>query len=159
MLIGTASQHFCKKEQIRIRDGDEWARGIEGVSASYETIRHNIHGYELLGFLSGPYSVFILLIFDTDISMPIMDGMEATREIRKLERAQEKKPAIIIALTGLGSADSQREAFSNGINVFLTKPVRFKDLRKILEEWTPDAAAGGTSNTSGKDRSNRSVAR
>jgi len=70
--------------------------------------------------------------------MPIMDGMEATRAIRNLERDRRQKPAMIIALTGLGSATSQEEAFSNGINLFLTKPVRFKDLRKILNDWAAD---------------------
>ncbi|KAH8882108.1 CheY-like protein [Thozetella sp. PMI_491] len=73
-----------------------------------------------------------------DISMPVMDGMEATREIRKLEHERRQKPALIIALTGLGSAASQQEAFSSGINLFLTKPVRFNDLRKILNDWIPD---------------------
>ncbi len=72
------------------------------------------------------------------MSMPVMDGMEATREIRKLERDRRQKPAMIIALTGLGSATSQQEAFSNGVNLFLTKPVSFSDLRKILNDWTPD---------------------
>ena len=70
--------------------------------------------------------------------MPVMDGMEATREIRKLERDRRQKPAMIIALTGLGSAASQQEAFSNGVNFYLTKPVCFNDLRKILSDWTPD---------------------
>ena len=70
--------------------------------------------------------------------MPVMDGMKATREIRKLERQQRQKPAMIIALTGLGSAASQKEAFSSGVSRFLTKPVRFSDLRKILNDWAPD---------------------
>jgi CheY-like chemotaxis protein len=70
--------------------------------------------------------------------MPVMNGMEATRAIRKLERDRGQKPALIIALTGLGSATSQQEAFSNGINLFLTKPVRFNRLRKFLNDWTPD---------------------
>jgi len=70
--------------------------------------------------------------------MPVMDGMEATRAIRKLERERRQKPVMIIALTGLASARTQQEAFSNGINLFLTKPVRFNELRKILNDWTPD---------------------
>ncbi|KAK3382636.1 hypothetical protein B0T24DRAFT_519433 [Lasiosphaeria ovina] len=73
-----------------------------------------------------------------DISMPVMDGMAATREIRRLERSRRQKPALIIALTGLGSASSQQEAFVNGVNIFLTKPVRFNALRTILTQWTPD---------------------
>lgn len=70
--------------------------------------------------------------------MPVMDGIEATREIRRLERDRRQKPAMIIALTGLGSATSQQDAFSSGVNLYLTKPVRFSDLRDILSDWTPD---------------------
>jgi CheY-like chemotaxis protein len=70
--------------------------------------------------------------------MPVMNGIESTREIRKLERDRGQKPAMIIALTGLASANIRQEAFSNGINLFLTKPVRFNELRKILNDWTPD---------------------
>ncbi|KAL8366269.1 hypothetical protein RB595_004846 [Gaeumannomyces hyphopodioides] len=73
-----------------------------------------------------------------DVSMPVMDGIEATREIRRLERDRRQKPAMIIALTGLGSATSQQDAFSSGVNLYLTKPVRFSDLRDILSDWTPD---------------------
>ena len=67
-----------------------------------------------------------------------MNGIESTRGIRKLERERGQKPAMIIALTGLASANIRQEAFSNGINLFLTKPVRFNELRKILNDWTPD---------------------
>ena len=70
--------------------------------------------------------------------MPVMDGLEATREIRSMEHDRRQKPAMIIALTGLGSATSQQEAFSSGVNLYLTKPVRFSDLRGILSDWTPD---------------------
>ena len=86
-----------------------------------------------------------LLISPADITTPVMDGMEATREIRKLERVARPQRArvMIIALTGLGSATSRKEAFDNGIDMFLTKPARLKDLRKILEDWEPDALKGG----------------
>ena len=70
--------------------------------------------------------------------MPVMNGIESTREIRKLERDRGQKPAMIIALTGLASANIRQEAFSNGINLFLTKPVHFNELRKILNDWAPD---------------------
>jgi CheY-like chemotaxis protein len=70
--------------------------------------------------------------------MPVMNGMDSARSIRKLERERGQKPAIIIALTGLASADVRQEAFSIGINFFLTKPVSFNELRKFLSDWTPD---------------------
>ncbi|KAH0152847.1 hypothetical protein KCU67_g9706, partial [Aureobasidium melanogenum] len=67
-----------------------------------------------------------------DISMPVMDGFEASRQIRAFERQKGMKPVVIIALTGLGSSEAQHEAFVSGINLFLTKPVRLKELTRLL---------------------------
>ncbi|KZL63358.1 histidine kinase [Colletotrichum incanum] len=69
----------------------------------------------------------------TDVSMPFMDGFEATRQIRAYERLLDLKPAMIIALTGLASDDSQNEAFGSGMDLFLTKPVKLKELGSILK--------------------------
>jgi signal transduction histidine kinase/DNA-binding NarL/FixJ family response regulator len=67
-----------------------------------------------------------------DISMPVMDGFTATREIRAYEREMKLPPSKIVALTGLGSAASRQEAFASGTNLFLTKPVRLQEVRKLL---------------------------
>ena len=68
-----------------------------------------------------------------DISMPVMDGLAATRAIRSYERAKKVQPALIVALTGLASAENQQEAFSSGVDLFLTKPVKLKELSAILK--------------------------
>ncbi|KAF4783297.1 hsp90-like protein [Colletotrichum scovillei] len=68
-----------------------------------------------------------------DISMPVMDGFEATRRIRAIETKDSLSRCLIIALTGLASANAQQEAFASGIDLFLTKPVRLKELSRILE--------------------------
>ena len=70
--------------------------------------------------------------------MPVMNGMDSARAIRKMEGERGQKPAMIVALTGLASASARQEAFSSGINFFLTKPVSFNELRKFLNDWTPD---------------------
>lgn len=44
-------------------------------------------------------------------------------------------PALIIALTGFSSPKDQEMAFSAGVDVFMTKPVRFREVGKILEGW------------------------
>ncbi|BDD63420.1 hypothetical protein MAP00_008311 [Monascus purpureus] len=78
-----------------------------------------------------------------DISMPVMDGFEATRAIRSLEKERDCcSPAFIIALTGLSSSADQSEALASGIDLFLTKPVSFKEVSRLLKEW---AVKRGTS--------------
>lgn len=75
--------------------------------------------------------------------MPIMDGFEASRQIRRAEndyRAQigtEKNSSprtIIAALTGLDSENAQKEAFGSGIDAFLIKPVKRPELQRILQQ-------------------------
>jgi CheY-like chemotaxis protein len=69
-----------------------------------------------------------------DISMPVMDGLESTRQIRKFEQTQNLKAAKVIALTGLASQQAQDEASASGVDAYLAKPVKFKELRKVLDE-------------------------
>jgi CheY-like chemotaxis protein len=64
--------------------------------------------------------------------MPVMDGLESSRGIRHFEHAHNLTPALIIALTGLASESTQREAFASGIDLFLTKPARLKELGDII---------------------------
>jgi CheY-like chemotaxis protein len=68
-----------------------------------------------------------------DINMPVMDGLEATRQIRAHEIRSNLPKVTIIALTGVADTDIQQEANSSGINLFLIKPVRLADLEVILK--------------------------
>jgi CheY-like chemotaxis protein len=84
------------------------------------------------------------LLMAPDISMPVMDGFEAARQIRHLEKEyraglgelarQALPPTIVAALTGLDSLDAQKEAFASGIDTFLIKPVQRLDLYAILQQ-------------------------
>ncbi|KAF7718723.1 Uncharacterized protein PECH_004295 [Penicillium ucsense] len=77
-----------------------------------------------------------------DMSMPVMNGFEATRAIRALERESDgRKPAIIIALTGLSSSRDESEALSSGVDFFLTKPVSFREVSRLMDEWEKDGLA------------------
>ena len=78
--------------------------------------------------------------------MPVMNGFEATRAIRDIEEARSHNntgkahglpysPALIIALTGLASSRDQSEAFTSGVDLFMTKPVSFKEVGRLLDNW------------------------
>ena len=74
-----------------------------------------------------------------DVSMPVMNGFEATRAIRAWEKkTQVECPAMIIALTGLASGRDQGHGFSAGCGVYMTKPVSFKEVGKLLNNWEAD---------------------
>jgi CheY-like chemotaxis protein len=78
-----------------------------------------------------PRSKFDLILMD--ISMPVMDGMTSTRLIREHEKKNSWTPCHIIALTGLTSASAKLEAWTSGVDDFLTKPLDFKKLGTLME--------------------------
>lgn len=91
---------------------------------------------------SSPLSFPHLLTQPPDISMPVLNGFEATRAIRDIEDARahnsdepKPSPALIIALTGLASSRDQTEAFTSGVDLFMTKPVSFKEVGRLLDNW------------------------
>ncbi|KAH6978943.1 hypothetical protein EDB82DRAFT_506730 [Fusarium venenatum] len=68
-----------------------------------------------------------------DISMPVMDGFEATRLIRLFEKEGSLPRRQIVAISGLASKDAQEDAYANGLDLFLAKPVQLKELSQILK--------------------------
>lgn len=76
--------------------------------------------------------------------MPVMNGFEATRAIRELERARGPTPqAMIIALTGLASDRDHGEAFACGVDLYMTKPVSFKAVGRLLDNWEAHGGLDG----------------
>lgn len=70
--------------------------------------------------------------------MPVMDGFNAARSIRSIEkqRGPETPISLIIALTGLSGSNDEMEALNSGMDLFLTKPVTLKNVSKILDKWS-----------------------
>jgi CheY-like chemotaxis protein len=70
-----------------------------------------------------------------DIQMPVMDGMEASLQIRKHEKMKGLQPTIIIALTALTSLQAEQEALDAGADRFVSKPVSMRKLRDVVGEY------------------------
>lgn len=68
-----------------------------------------------------------------DIHMPLMDGFEATAEIRRHPNLQ-KANIPIIALTASIALDAREKISNAGINGFVSKPFNPDELREKLEE-------------------------
>ncbi|KAH7064201.1 hypothetical protein BKA63DRAFT_497034 [Paraphoma chrysanthemicola] len=66
-----------------------------------------------------------------DLTMPVMNGFEATQEIRSVEKERgvarqtirTPMPAVVVALTGLGSSRDEECAYAAGVDFFITKPM------------------------------------
>ncbi len=69
-----------------------------------------------------------------DVMMPIMDGLEATRQIRALERA-DAKSIPIIAMTANAFTEDKEACLNAGMNAHLAKPIRREELRKAIQEY------------------------
>ena len=82
-----------------------------------------------------------------DIQMPVMDGLDATREIRRLEGLGAIPPApggggnFIVAVSANATAENHQEGFEAGMDEYITKPIYPTRLRELL--MTPRAREGG----------------
>ena len=66
-----------------------------------------------------------------DLSLPVIDGLAATRLIRKVP-ALEATP--IIAVSAHDSSDFQAEAVEAGCNSYVTKPIDFNQLETLIQQ-------------------------
>ena len=66
-----------------------------------------------------------------DLSLPVIDGLAATRLIRRLPQC-ESTP--IIAVSAHDTSDFQSEAIEAGCNSYVTKPIDFNDLEELIAQ-------------------------
>jgi signal transduction histidine kinase len=81
-----------------------------------------------------------------DWQMPEMDGLEATRRIRALEKKQSLKPILIVAMTASAMREDREECMQAGMDDYLSKPVKMEEIRNLLESNFPShfSRNGGT---------------
>jgi two-component system cell cycle response regulator DivK len=66
-----------------------------------------------------------------DLSLPVIDGLAATRLIRKLPQLES---VPIIAVSAHDTSDFQSEAIEAGCNSYVTKPIDFNELEELIAQ-------------------------
>ena len=101
---------------------------IEGASCEIvENGRLALERFENAG--EGEFDAILM-----DVQMPVMNGYDATRAIRELER-KDAKEIPIIAMTANAFAEDEREALNAGMNVHLAKPIDVELLKQVIKRY------------------------
>ena len=80
---------------------------------------------------SGVGEVNVILM---DIMMPVMDGLEAAREIRKLPR-DDCKTLPIVAMSANAFDEDVKKSLASGMDAHLSKPINMEQLEKTLARF------------------------
>ncbi|MFZ6649268.1 response regulator [Undibacterium sp. TJN25] len=122
-------------EGRRILLVDDDVRNIFALSNALEqkgvTVEIGRNGFEAISQLDALPDIDLVLM---DVMMPGMDGLEATRQIRKDPRFQ-KLP--IIAITAKAMKDDQEQCMKAGASDYLAKPIDLDRLYSLLRVWMP----------------------
>ncbi|MFI1771463.1 PAS domain-containing protein [Thalassobellus citreus] len=101
---------------------------LGGLSKHIEVAKNGQEAVDL--FLKNEFDVILM-----DVRMPVMDGMEATLKIRELENdANIEEPVKIIATTANTYQEDVENCMDIGMDAFLEKPFKRKDLLDILQQ-------------------------
>jgi CheY-like chemotaxis protein len=92
------------------------------------------HGAEALDQLEGRDFDLVLM----DCNMPVMDGYEASRQIRRSGRWPQLP---IVALTANAMSEERERCRAAGMSDYLAKPFRREELAALLEVWIPATTA------------------
>ncbi|MBW4575952.1 MAG: response regulator [Aphanothece sp. CMT-3BRIN-NPC111] len=92
------------------------------------------NGEEVLRLLEKvPYDLVLM-----DCQMPVMDGFEATRQIRQRQESSfaSGHPPVIIAMTANAMKEDEQRCLDAGMNDYMSKPVSKDKLAAMLQHWT-----------------------
>jgi PAS domain S-box-containing protein len=74
-----------------------------------------------------------------DLEMPLLDGYQATQQIRQWELSTKQLRRPIIALTASAFAEDRQRCLQAGMDEVMTKPIELNVLTATLRRWLPDA--------------------
>lgn len=133
-MTKTMDLNFLSGKKLMIVDDDK--RNIYSLTNAMEPFKMNIvtahNGREALDILfkMGDFDAILM-----DMMMPVMNGYDAMREIRKEPKWRDLP---IIAITARAMPDDKRECIDAGASDYLSKPIDMDHLVQILKIWLLD---------------------
>lgn len=124
---------FAGKKVLLAEDIDlNWEIANEILSSTGMSLDHACNGRECLEMFEaseiGHYDAVLM-----DIRMPVMNGYEATKAIRELEREDSGLP--IIAMTADAFSDDAQRCLETGMNAHIPKPLDIKQCMTVLQKF------------------------
>lgn len=105
---------------------------LESIGHAVTVANHGREALEL--WQQGTFDAILM-----DVQMPEMDGLEATRAIRKIESEHgDTQHTVIVAMTAHARDSDRRDCLDAGMDNYMSKPIRIAELRNLLEELTSD---------------------
>jgi PAS domain S-box-containing protein len=122
---------YIKPLSILLTEDDEMNQMVfvRQLSKKGHKVKLANNGSEALKAISEETFDLILM----DLQMPIMDGLEATEEIRKTEKEASKYTPIIMLTASVRKEDEER-GFAVGVDAYLNKPLNIELLTKTIKE-------------------------
>jgi len=90
------------------------------------------NGQEALDVLAQHPEIDLVLM---DCEMPVMDGYEATRQLRRREASEQSAHRPVIALTAHAMPEHRERCLAAGMDDHLAKPLSLADLTLALQRW------------------------
>jgi len=92
-----------------------------------------VNGAEAVkAFKNAQYDLILM-----DVSMPVMDGVVATLQIREIEKQVGSEPVPIVAVTAHYTASQKQRYLEAGMNDVIAKPISQREIQNCLEQWCP----------------------
>jgi CheY-like chemotaxis protein len=129
----TASPNWSKSPRVLVAEDDPVnqtviARSLERAGCDADIVGD---GEQALRALSERHYDLVLM----DCQMPVIDGYEATRELRRREGSGHHTP--VIAMTAHAMDGAAEDCLQAGMDDYLSKPLRRDRLNEALRRWIP----------------------
>jgi len=125
-----AEDYFQDKRVLIVDDDERNVFALSSVLSQHDfKIEVSNNGQDAIDRMTRQEGFDVILM---DIMMPVMDGYDAIRGIRKLDNG---KDVPIIALTAKAMQEDRRKCIEAGANDYLTKPINVENLISILKVW------------------------